>query len=122
MHYSIAVTVSVKHSETICPSDPITVRCVVNTTLSQQTTPFLLWKCTESSGQNVVLCEPILNFDCDFGRVENVTGSCLCDNKSLIVSEATFTATSTSARTLICSDGSTEEKVSITAKGIAIQQ
>ena len=37
---------------------------------------------------------------------------------SLIVSEATFNATSTDARTLICSDGSQEKEVSLIAQGI----
>ena len=107
----------VKDGENICPFHPITLHCVVNTTLSNRTTPFLSWKCAENSDENVVLCDPILSFDCGFGIVENVTGSCEC-NDALIVSEATFTAESTDARTLICSDGTREEKVSLIAQGI----
>ena len=79
--------------------------------------PFLSWKCAKDSGENVVFCDPILNFDCGFGTVANVTGSCEC-NDALIVSEATFTANSTDARTLICGDGTREEKVSLIAQGI----
>ncbi|CAI8058311.1 hypothetical protein GBAR_LOCUS31703 [Geodia barretti] len=113
-----SVSVSVKDSETICPFHPITLRCVVNTTLSDQTTPFLSWKCAENSqGGHAVFCDTILNFDCGFGIVENVTGSCEC-NDALIVSEATFTAKSTDARTLICSDGTQEEKVSLIAQAL----
>jgi hypothetical protein len=114
---SFAVTLSIKDGESICPFHPITLRCVVNTTLSNRTTPFLSWKCAKDSGENVVFCGPILNFDCSFGTVANVTGSCEC-NDALIVSEATFTAKSTDARTLICSDGTREEKVSLIAQAL----
>ena len=108
----------VKDGESVCPFHPITLRCVVNTTLSDQTVPLLAWKCAENSqGGHAVRCANINNFDCDFGIVENVTGSCEC-NDALIVSEATFTAESTDARTLICSDGTREESVSLSAQGI----
>jgi hypothetical protein len=85
----------------------------VNTTLSDQTVPLLAWKCAENSqGGHAVRCANINNFDCGFGIVENVTGSCEC-NDALIVSEATFTAKSTDARILICSDGTQEEEISV---------
>ena len=70
----------------------------------------------KNSSDHFVFCIPTLDLYCEFGKVEIVTASCEC-GRSVIVSEATFIATSISARTLICSDG-IQEEVSIVPRGI----
>ena len=113
--FFLPVSVSVKDSETICPSSPITLRCVVNTTQNTRT-HLLLWKCSKRSSERTVICDPIHDFDCPFGKVKSVNVSCDCED--LIVSEATFTPNSTAARTLVCGDGIQEQEVSLLPKGI----
>ena len=106
-------------SETICPNHPIRLRCIVNTTYSTEPSPFLSWKCTNSSGDNFLICNNmnILDFYCAFGKVENIIGSCPCGGSSVIASEATFIPNSSAARTLVCSDGTQHEEVSILPRG-----
>ena len=96
---------------------PVNVRCVVKRIPSSVL--FLSWRCSkEKTEENLVLCNPILDFSCEFGEVVNVTGSCECDN-SVIVSKATFVSKSDGADTgsLTCSNGREEETVSVTANG-----
>ena len=116
VHFS-SVTLSVIGDGEICPSMPVTVRCVVKKIPSSVF--FLSWRCNKEKGEeNLVLCHPILDFSCEFGEVVNVTGSCECDN-SVIVSEATFVSKSDGPDTgsLTCSNGREEETVSVTANG-----
>ena len=111
------VSLSVKDGENICPFHPITLRCVVNTTVSQEPSPFLSWKCTATSADNFLICSDIVAFNCAFGKVDNIIGSCDCGG-SIIVSEATFTPSSTDARTIVCSDGPHEEEIPVVPRGM----
>ncbi|CAI8037903.1 hypothetical protein GBAR_LOCUS21171, partial [Geodia barretti] len=111
------VSLSVKDGENICPFHPITLRCVVNTTVSQEPSPFLSWKCTAASADNFLICSDIVTFNCAFGKVDNIIGSCDCGG-SIIVSEATFTPSSTDARTIICSDGAHEEEIPVVPRDL----
>lgn len=84
------------------PFEPVTVSCIVKKTLEED--PFFLsWKCNEHSSTNLVLCNDIVGFTCEFGEVFNVTGTCECNN-TVIVSEVTFFANPAGANTLICSN------------------
>ena len=70
--------------------------------------------------ERLVLCNTgtVLNINCQFGVVYNVTGVCKC-NDTVLVSEATFLAASAGYMTLSCSDGqSDEQQISISLKGI----
>ena len=109
---TLAVTLKVVNGGD-CPFDPITLRCIVQ---KKPQTSFLSWKCSENIEQ-FVICNPIVAFNCEFGRLTNITGSCECGG-SIIVSEATFLANSNSARSLICSDGVQQDEVSITPRGM----
>ena len=112
---SPVVTLSVTDGEDACPFDPITLRCIVKKHTTQQLS-FLSWRCTEDSSENFVFCNPILDFSCEFGTVSNISGFCECSN-TIIVSEATFTPTSTTTRTLICGNGRQQQMIPLSTKG-----
>ena len=103
----------------VCPSQSVTVRCVVKRPSNQQS-PFLSWRCSGSVNENLVICNPILDFNCEFGKVVNVTGSCECED-TVIVSEATFIPNTDSAGNLTCGNGVQEETVSLSVKGKTTQ-
>ena len=63
---------------------------------------------------------PILDFNCEFGKVVNVTGSCECED-TVIVSEATFIPNPDSAGNLTCGNGAQDETVSLSVKGKTTQ-
>ena len=63
---------------------------------------------------------PILDFNCEFGKVVNVTGSCECED-TVIVSEATFIPNPDSAGNLTCGNGEQDETVSLSVKGKTTQ-
>ena len=65
-----------------------------------------------SSGNNV-LCGPIVNFTCDYGKVFNISGECQCDGGSVIVSEAKFQADQLGPKTLFCGNGMKEDEKEI---------
>ena len=84
---------------------------------------FLAWQCTRLDGteeERVVTCNtgPVADFNCPFGKIYDIKGSCTC-NDTLITSEATFIATSEGDMLLFCSDGGADtQQVSVSVKGI----
>ena len=117
MNLFFPVTVSVVVDRPICPFEPVTVRCLVKKTPNHF---FLSWRCLSNHGsENLVLCNPILAFDCEFGAVVNITGACKCTDGSVIVSEATLIPKSfiTSDSSPTCGNGQQQETVSVSAKG-----
>ena len=117
LHFiSIIVTLSLVGGRDVCPSEPVTLRCVVKRPSNQQF-PFLSWRCSGSVNENLVICSPILNFNCEFGKVVNVTGSCKCED-TVIVSEATFIPNPDSAGNLTCGNGRQD---SLSVKGKTTQ-
>ena len=115
---SILVTLSLVGKD-VCPSQFVTLRCVVKRPSNQQS-PFLSWRCSGSDNEKDVICNPILDFNCEFGKVVNVTGSCECED-TVIVSEATFIPNPDSAGNLTCGNGAQEETVSLSVKGKTTQ-
>ena len=116
MNLFFPVTVSVVRDKP-CPFEPVTVRCLVKKTPDHF---FLSWRCLSNRGsENLVLCNPILAFDCEFGAVVNITGACKCTDDSVIVSEATLIPSSfiTSDSSLTCGNGQQQKTVSVSAKG-----
>ena len=113
------MNLSVIGNKDICPSQPVTVRCIVKK-LSSQQFPFLSWRCSGSNNEKLVICNPILDFNCEFGKVVNVTGSCECED-TVITSEATFIPNTDSAGNLTCGNGEQDETVSLSVKGKTTQ-
>ena len=105
----ILVTLSLVGKD-VCPSQSVTVRCVVKKRSNKQL--FILsWRCYGSVNENLVICNLILDFNCEFGKVVNVTGFCECED-TVIVSEATFIPNPDSAGNLTCGNGVQEETTS----------
>ena len=116
MNLFFPVTVSVVGDKPIGPFEPVTVQYLVKKSPDRF---FLSWRCLSDCGSlNLVLCNPILAFDCEFGAVVNITGACKCTNDSVIVSEATLIPNSfiTSESSLTCGNGQQQETVSVSAK------
>ena len=113
--HTFSVNLSVIGNKDICPSQPVTLRCVVKRPLNQQF-PFLSWRCSGSVNENLVICNPILDFNCGFGKVVNVTGSCKCEDTA-IVSEATFIPNPDSAGNLTCGNGALEKTIAVSLNG-----
>ena len=99
----ILVTLSLVGKD-VCPSQSVTVRCVVKKSSNKQLS-FLSWRCYGSVNENL---NPILDFNCEFGKVVNVTGSCKCED-TVIVSEATYFPY---PGNLTCGNGAQEETTS----------
>jgi hypothetical protein len=97
------VTLTIVGVEDTCPYQPVTVRCIVKRSLNRGLS-FLSWKCSEDSSEHLVFCDPVLDFDCEFGTLYNVNGSCECDD-TVIVSEVTFIAKPNAGVTLTYSNG-----------------
>ena len=111
--FSVPVTLSLVGDRDVCPSEPVTVCCVVKKSTQSS---FLLWRCSGSSMEDLVICNPIFDFDCKFGKVVDVTGSCECNN-TVIVSQATFIANSSNTSSLTCGTNTQQENIRVSVKG-----
>ena len=56
-----------------------------------------------------------LEIDCQFGKLYDIKGACICDD-TVIESEATFNTTSLCDMVLYCGDGEEREDVSVSIK------